>query len=100
MEAFTKPKNMVDVQEIPETTRKVNKKLTFLWIINDFNSLCNTYFPKVNEEVYKFMLELIITNRYRLIEKLNIGAFYDVFRAIHIHNDTTVAIKIEQKSLG
>ena len=30
MEAFTKPKNMVEVQEIPETARKVNKKLTFL----------------------------------------------------------------------
>lgn len=40
------------------------------------------------------MLDQVIINRYKLKEKLNIGAFYDVFRAINIHNEIEVAIKL------
>jgi len=45
------------------------------------------------------MLEVIISKRYQLVEKLGIGPFYEVFRAKHTKNETTVAIKIEQKTI-
>jgi serine/threonine protein kinase len=40
------------------------------------------------------MLEQVIVSRYKLKEKLNIGAFYDVYKAINIHNEIEVAIKL------
>jgi len=40
------------------------------------------------------MLDQVILNRYKLKEKLNIGAFYDVYRAININNEIEVAIQL------
>ncbi len=40
------------------------------------------------------MLDQIIINKYKLKEKLNIGAFYDVFRAVNIYNQIEVAIQL------
>jgi hypothetical protein len=40
------------------------------------------------------MLETIISNKFKLISKLGINPFYEVFKGIHLKNQTTVAIKI------
>lgn len=52
------------------------------------------YFQYWFQEFYKFMLDQVILNRYKLKEKLNIGAFYDVYRAININNEIEVAIQL------
>lgn len=40
------------------------------------------------------MLGTLVAKKYKLSEKLAIGPFYDVFKGVHHHNQTAVAIKI------
>lgn len=46
------------------------------------------------------MLETIISKNFKLISKIGISPFYEVFKAIHLKNETTVAVKIEQRSVS
>ncbi len=40
------------------------------------------------------MLEAVISKDFKLISKIGINPFYEVFKAINIKNETTVAVKI------
>jgi serine/threonine protein kinase len=46
------------------------------------------------------MLETIISKKFKLITKLGISPFYEVFKGVHLKNETLMAIKIEQRSVS
>ena len=46
------------------------------------------------------MLETTVATNFKLVQKLGVNPFYEVFRAIHTKNDTGVAVKMEKRSVS